>query len=128
MNHETRLQIKVIEHLSVILRPEVVFWHTPNGGEATAEQRKLQARLGELPGVPDLTFLSNAPLTFIELKVQKSEIFGVPKTTYQSKVQRAFQERVEPLGALYFVCRTVAEVEAALLRAGVPTKLSRASS
>ena len=49
----------------VLLRPDVVFWHTPNGGERRdAFEGKRLRETGTLAGIPDLLFLR--PTTFTE--------------------------------------------------------------
>src|SRR5262245_1138384 len=53
---ETAFHIQLVSMLRWCLRPDVLFWHTPNGGyRDDREAAKLKA-MGVLPGVSDLQF------------------------------------------------------------------------
>jgi hypothetical protein len=54
---EAQLQIALVEHLRWRAKPDVIYFHVPNGGlRNKAEAAKLKA-MGTLPGVSDLIFV-----------------------------------------------------------------------
>ncbi len=120
--HEMRLQFVVVTNMRRLLLPEVVWWSVPNGGDMTDKQRITAFNLGEHPGASDLMLFWNRTLLCPEIKVRKSELYGIPRTTYQSKDQIAFQALIETAGGYYEVCRSVDEVMGFLALLGVPTR------
>jgi hypothetical protein len=112
----TALHIPLVGALRLMLRPEVVFFHTPNGElRDPRTARKLRA-MGTLPGVADLTFLSPpGRVLFLELKLPG----GRPTVS-----QLEFAQRVQVAGAEYVIVHSIAGAlellaERGLLKSGV---------
>ena len=122
---EMKLQFVVVKWLRTVLPRDAVFWHVPNGGEMTEDQRMTKYNLGEMPGVSDLMIQWGGKLHCIELKVRASEIYGVKTTTYQTAAQKDFQSAIEAAGGMYAVCRHTDDVRDALALWGVPTRESK---
>lgn len=83
--------------------PKNVILSVPNGG--TRDNKKEAARLkaeGVLAGVSDLIVISEKKVFFIEMKTAIGR---------QNKNQKEFQQKVEKLGFLYFICRSFQEFE-----------------
>lgn len=92
---ETQFQIGLVGLLRRTLKPEIVFWHTPNEGIRSKREAGKLAAMGLLPGVADLQFLlPNRPPLFLELKQGDNDL---------TKVQRAFRDDVIALGCNYSV-------------------------
>ncbi len=119
--HELKLQFAVVKNMRRLLPQEVVWWYVPNGGKTDAERIK-NFNLGEHPGASDLMVYWNRTLLCPELKVRKSETWGIPETTYQSQDQKDFQALIEAQGGHYEVCRSVDEVMGFLRLHGVPSR------
>ncbi len=120
-NHELKLHFAVVKNMRQLLLPEVVWWYVNNGGKTHADRIK-NFNLGEHPGASDLMVFWNHKLLCPELKVRKSEIWGISETTYQSQDQKDFQALIEAQGGHYEVCRSVDEVMGFLALHGVPTR------
>jgi len=126
-NHETRLQIRVVDQLRSILPKGSVVWSVPNGGKMSAGARKRQAAMGELPGASDLMFITPTPmhagrLHCIELKVRKDPLWGIKRTTNQEPAQEEFQRAIEEAGGRYAVARHTDDVKEILASWGIPTR------
>lgn len=107
---------KVVVRFLKLASPSTVFFAVPNqkGTRKTWEQGLMKA-LGVRPGVADLVFvLPEGRVGFIELKA--------PDGGRQSADQAEFEEAVRALGAPYLICRSLAEVEGALMAWGVPLR------
>lgn len=107
----------VFQYLHLALKPEVVFFHTPNGGlrdKAVAMQFK---KMGVLPGVWDWCimwiFAGNPQVLWIELKCGDNKL---------SPKQADFQHRGEQIGHHFAACFDLDQVEEALARFLVPRK------
>jgi hypothetical protein len=113
-----------------------IWWHTPNegGGKLKAKAQVelgLKIALGMIPGAPDLVFIGNQhkrlfegavwrhchDVVLIELKAGKN-----PQTLHQ----KDFEEWSAANGVRYLVCRSLAEVERALIEAGILAPTRRA--
>jgi len=74
---EDALQIQLVAVIKQYLRPDVLFWHTPNGGKRDKRTAQLMKRMGVLPGVADLIFIQPGPkVDFLELKVDGGRMSG----------------------------------------------------
>lgn len=124
---EDTLHIHVARFLALALPPEVLWWHTPNGGKRekrmgrggkmySPEGAKLK-RMGAKAGVPDLTFglPGDGPprLHFIELKDEDGRL-SVGQVTWKSRCEQA--------NAPWALCRSVPEVYEALKGWGFPLR------
>ncbi|NVO13832.1 MAG: VRR-NUC domain-containing protein [Rhodoplanes sp.] len=65
---EFQIQRAVCIFLTKHARPDVVWWHTPNGGLRGAEEAKRFKQMGVRAGVPDLLLLRQGRLYGLELK------------------------------------------------------------
>lgn len=93
--------------------PRLMIFAVPNGGiRNKIEAMKLKAT-GLLAGVSDLiVLLPFGDSLYIELKIE---------TGRQSPAQIEFQQRVEKLGHLYFICRSLDEFKE-IINSVTPTK------
>ena len=106
MSPEDRLQVSVVQWLKLALPADALFYAVPNGGSRNPiEGAKLKA-MGTLPGVSDLNIECNGRTYHIELKTASGR---------QSPAQKAFESSVHKAGNLYQLCRSLDEVEGALL-------------
>lgn len=103
---ETALHLVVAQYLDYAL-PSSAIWTTVDAGgvKLSAEQAKLRERLGMKAGWPDIQVLYGGVLHGIELKAGRNGL---------SPAQCGMQAAIEAAGGHYHVCRSVAEVEAAL--------------
>lgn len=69
--------------------PDLLFWHTPNGGRRGAIEGKNFKDMGTLAGVSDLLFLDNGEFFALELKRRGEK---------PSKKQELFMDRVRRAG------------------------------
>lgn len=113
---EDDLHIQVADFLRLAWPPDLLFWHTPNGGDRPTITRTNKAgetysfspaaqqlkRMGTLPGFPDLAFLlPGGRLAVIELKFGKN-------TLSQDQIDVRTVMLANKVG--YAVCRTLEEV------------------
>ena len=120
---EQELQIAVVSWLDLALEHDKgFFWATPNetgvSGRRGAMLGHIRKQMGVRAGMPDLMVAHQAcgyPVAS-ELK---------SKTGRQPATQKAIQSRFEAIGWPYFICRSVADVEDALNKAGVPIRVKR---
>lgn len=81
--------------------PKYEIFAVPNGG--SRDNKKEAKRLkdeGVLSGVSDLIIFSEKKVLLVEMKTP---------TGRQTQSQKAFQQKIEKLGYLYFICRSVEE-------------------
>lgn len=115
MKHvEDALQEAVCRYLDAALPPGWLYWHTPNGGRRNAREAGRLKAMGVRAGLPDLAIAGPHRLFFVELKA--------PKTGRVSDAQIVTMAALSELGFETHVCRSVADVEAALSAAGVPSR------
>lgn len=87
------------------------FWTTfPAGGGGRTRGARLKA-CGMIAGVPDILVVHNGQILGVELKTAKGRV---------SYVQQLAHARLRAAGAYVVTCRSLAEVEGALLGFGVP--------
>jgi hypothetical protein len=110
---EDILQMQVARFMK-LAAPDLLWWHTPNGGtRRMGEARKLKD-MGVLPGVPDLAFVLPGGLSgFIELKAGKNRL---------QPSQKAFALKAIEAGAAWQTCWSLKEVEMTLRGWGVELK------
>lgn len=91
---EAELQIHVVKLLAAYGRPDICFWHCPNG---ELRSKSVGARLkaaGVRPGVSDLNFVVDGRFHAVELKIQGGKV---------SAAQLAFKEDLERAGGFFHV-------------------------
>jgi len=110
---EDALQIAAVTALGLILAPEVVFFHVPNGGfRRKAEAARLSA-MGVRAGVPDLLFLHAERCFGVELK---------SATGRTSPEQKAAHAAFAAAGVLVAVARSLPEILGALTSWNIPMR------
>lgn len=110
MKHlEDNLQMAVADYLRIAC-PNVLWWHTPNGGKRNAREAGRLKRMGVLPGVADIVLHWGNKKAAMELKVGQRT---------QTANQTTFMHQWIHHGGQYAVCRSLDEVQAALKIWGV---------
>ena len=110
---EHDLQVIVTRFLTIAMPPEIVWTAVDHGaGKMSARSAGQRKARGVKRGQADYRFVlpPHGRSAEIELKV---------KGTYQSTAQEAWEAGIEASGGLYRVCRSLGEVELALLDWGV---------
>jgi hypothetical protein len=74
---EHDVQRAVCIHLDKYALPDVVWWHTPNGGSRSAMEGARFKQAGVKAGIPDLLFLRTGHLWGLELKLEKGVVSSV---------------------------------------------------
>ena len=112
-NPEQQLHRAVTHFLRVAVPERVVWFHVPMGGARSKTEAAIFKGLGAKAGVPDLCFVHDGAVFFIELKTQKGRL---------SKAQRDMIERLRMAGAQTYVCRDVPSVARVLRSQGIDVK------
>lgn len=71
---EEAFQNQTAAYVDVALKPDVLSWHTPNGGKRDAVAGAKLKRAGARPGVPDWLFFYAGQLYAIELKTRTGSL------------------------------------------------------
>jgi hypothetical protein len=87
---EDAIHIQLVSWCKLALRPDVVFFHVPNGGLRTKREAAKFRAMGVLPGVLDLVFVADGHVYVLELKRSTGRL---------SEDQRAVISRLERAGA-----------------------------
>lgn len=103
---ELQIHIAVVEHCRRLIKPDVLFFHCPNGEHRNKRTAAKLKAMGVLPGVADLIFIRAAPwsfdcvpdILFLEMKRRGEK---------QSDSQLAFEQRAKACGAQYRVADSV---------------------
>ena|SRR5579862_7514365 len=111
---EQRIHISCVSFLRQAA-PDLVFFHPANGGYRKPREAALFKALGVVAGVPDLCLIlpPDGRAAFIEFKAPKGRA---------SEAQTAFSVSASRSGALWAVARSLSDLEAILLRWGVPLR------
>lgn len=110
MRHlEDSLQITIADHLR-LYHPDVLWWHTPNGGKRNAREGARLKRMGVLAGVPDIILhwqinCETPQYGAIELKIGKGK---------QTDSQKEFQSRWGDFNGWYAIVRSLDELKKTL--------------
>lgn len=107
---EEQLGVAVARFLRAALPPDADFTHIPLGGLRTKKAGAKLAAQGANAGYPDYLIVYGGRALFIEIKAPTGTL---------SPVQRQKINKLHFCGADVAVCRSVPEVEHALLEAGV---------
>jgi len=122
-NPEQQLQIAVADYLHAVLRPPTMWTAFPAGGGGKIRGALLKA-MGLKPGWPDILIihrfddLAETLVLGIELKAGEGR---------QTPEQREVMESLRATGAVYEVCRSIDEVDWALMDHGIPCAVARRS-
>lgn len=92
MKPEDALQCQLVAILREYARPDVMWFHVPNGEKRDKRTAAKLWRMGVLAGVADLVFVTPAGIHFLELKAGKGRM---------SKDQERFEEAAQRAGASY---------------------------
>lgn len=113
MTPEDRLQASMVQWLDLVA-PGLIYLHIPNGGSRNAwEARKLKA-MGVRAGAPDLEFLlPDGRVLWVEVKV--------PGGRMQDS-QTALHPRMADVGHQVHIARSIDDLRAILVAAGVATR------
>ena len=103
----------VMSYLSKALPEDVVPFHSPNGGYRRASEAGRLKAMGVIPGLPDVGVVNGGKIFWLELKAAKGRI---------SPAQAYCHRRLEAAGSPVSVCKTLEDVEAALIHAGIPIR------
>jgi hypothetical protein len=112
MTSEAALHRQVAKFLDAALCPEV-FWTTidhAGGGKVLGAQRKAR---GARKGIPDLLIVHKGHAYWIELKTAKGRV---------SKAQEDVSDRLLTAGCWVYVCRSIEEVQSAVLKWDLPLR------
>jgi hypothetical protein len=108
---EEDLQREVVKFLAKSLCGRSLVFHVPNGGRRSFTEAKRFKSMGVLPGMVDLGVINDGRLIGLELKAPKGRV---------SDTQAWCHARLRACGAPVFICRSLADVVAALKTMGVP--------
>lgn len=108
---EQNTQIAVIQFLDKALVPPAFAFHIPNGGKRTRAEAGILKAMGVKSGMPDLFIIAPAStILAIEMKARRGSA---------SAEQKARMEALRDCGISTAICKSLDEVEAAVLAAGV---------
>ena len=125
---EIDLHIELVAMLRIVLKPTVLWWHTPNGEHRDPKTAAKLKAMGVLPGVPDLQFhwaelapLGSGPVGKVRRVLHMEMKAG---NRPQGNAQIAFELAVKLLGDEYHIVRTVVDAleilgERGLIKEGV---------
>ena len=120
--NEDELQIQMVNWLRCVLRPGVMFWHTPNGGSRNVCEASKMKAMGVLAGITDLIFLWRTEdsagharywLLFVEVKM--------PGGRYTAS-QKEVMPRLQAMGAPVETARSIDDLQTILSRHDVPCR------
>lgn len=115
---ESQFQAAVAKYLDIVLDPEHAIWtHIPSGGKRSPVTAAMLKRHGVKRGWPDVLILWTGHWGMIELKAHHGSL-----TADQLDIAAWVQRH----GFHYLCCKTLADVERALMRMGVPTRIANA--
>lgn len=113
LNKEASIQASIYQWVRAVA-PDVLIWAVPNGGLRSKREGARLKWTGVLAGIPDLSGLAPGPLAFFfEVK---------PPGEYLDPPQREIREKLEGLGVLYAVVRSIDDAREAFRVWGIATK------
>lgn len=123
IDREGPVQITIVEFLELAI-PEAIVHHCQNevkrSGKSFAKMIAAAIKLGMKKGFPDLLVaLPDGRTIYFEVKVPKDPITGAA-ATYARPEQKALHQRMQDMGHLVAVVRSIDDVKAALDGWGIP--------
>ncbi len=105
METEKEIENAILDRLKIV--PNSFFWKNNSGGIFDPKARVFRKNTNRhiIKGVPDILGLIAGRFVGIEVKKPK------PNKTYPSKDQKVFIEKVESVGGIAFIARSVEDVE-----------------
>lgn len=102
---EKEIENAILDYLKTI--PDSFFWKNNSGGVFDPKARVFRKNTNRhiIKGVPDILGMIEGRFVGIEVKKPK------PNKTYPSKEQKDFITRVEEIGGIAFIARSVSDVE-----------------
>lgn len=101
-NPEIELQKAIVQFLR-LARPDVLWFHCPNGGSRSVRTAAMLKSIGVRAGVPDLIFiLPKGLFGAIEVKSTDGRL---------SLEQRAWRDAIKRSGGFWSECRSITELE-----------------
>lgn len=110
---EQALQRQVVQFLALALDGNSTFLHVPNGGLRSLSEARRFKEMGVRAGAPDLLVICDGRAIWLEMKSGTGRV---------SDVQAAFHEELRRARSPVAVCRSLDDVIAALVAAGVPLR------
>lgn len=114
---EAAVQIALVARLRQDLRPDVIWFHVPNGEYRDKRSAAKLKAMGVLPGVPDLVF-DNGNILYLEIKKPGGVL---------SAAQRQFKACAERAGRHYAVAHSSTEALGILRKHGMLQEVRRAA-
>lgn len=75
--NEAAIQRALVKHLRARARPGVWWAHIPNGGKRDARTGAIMKQLGARAGTPDMLFIYDGKVLFLELKTKAGSVSEV---------------------------------------------------
>ena len=97
---EEALQKALVGHLEVRAFPDVLYWHTPNGGYRTRAEAGIMKAMGQRAGIPDLFVLVPKIGSTLHIAIECKDD-GKPLTPDQQEI--AF--KLMTMGYEFIVCK-----------------------
>lgn len=110
---EDDVEKQIRDYLLIALLPGVEHFHVPNGAKLGARQVWQMKAAGMKAGIPDRCFLYQGRAYFIEVKKPGGVL---------SDSQRVMFPKIRTVGCPVEICRSVEDVERALVAWGIPLK------
>ncbi len=115
---EDQLEAAITEYLALVLPPDCVAFHIPNGTDCKPTQTAKLKRAGMKTGMPDRGIVYKGRIYFLEAK--RPQIKGVQKGGRLSHDQILTMQQLQDAGAKSVVVRSLHDVEMALKTWGIP--------
>ena len=112
-NDESRIQAAIVDYVRTCA-PQCIVAAVPNGGLRSKREAHLLKWTGVLAGIPDLFVLAPGGRTiFIEVKTDAGRM---------SPEQTEMRARIEALGFVSVICRSINDARLVLMECGIETR------
>ncbi len=102
MNAEDQIHMACVDLLTL---RRILHFHVPNASKGPIAWRAKLKRMGLLAGVPDLVLVLENEIVFVEIKTETGRL---------SPAQRWFRDKVQEFGHLWYLVRSVEEMDQVL--------------